>query len=199
MSSLVEYTAPAAEPVTSTEAKLFARIDTSDDDAIVTALITAARKMTETYTGRTWVHTVYDYYLDSAELEALGTAPIILPTCPLKASSTTIKYYDDDGTENTFAATSYTADVYSVPSRIYLLSGQAYPSAVRDYNGLKVTFTAGYSADATSVPEAAKTAIKIMVADMYEHREDEVIGTTLVKLSIGARAILDPLKVRRFW
>lgn len=199
MSSLVVYTAPAVEPVTLSEAKLFARVDTSDDDALITSLITAARVMTETYTGRTWVHTVYDYYLDRAELEALGIAPIILPTGPLKVSSTTIKYYDDDGTESTFAATSYRDDPYSVPPRICLLSGQVYPSAVRDYNGLKVTFTAGYSADATSVPEAAKTAIKIMVADVYEHREDEVTGTIVSKINLGARAILDPLKIRRFW
>lgn len=199
MSGLVVYTAPAVEPVTTAEAKLFARVDTDADDTLITSLIAAARQMTETYTGRTWVHTTFDYYLDRLELETLGTQPIILPTCPLKASSTTIKYYDDDGTENTFPAANYTADVYSVPSRICLLSEQAYPSAVRDYNGLKVTFTAGYSADATSVPEAAKTAIKIMVADMYEHREDEITGSIVAKLSLGARAILDPLKVRRFW
>lgn len=199
MSNLVVYTEPAVEPVTLSEAKLFARVDTSDDDELITSLIKAARIMSETYTGRTWVHTTFHYYLDRLELEALGMEPIILPTCPLKSDSTTITYYDDDGTEHTFAASGYTADVYSVPSRICLRSGQTYPSAVRDYNGIKVAFTAGYSEDATSVPEAAKTAIKIMVTDLYEHREDEAYGTTAVQVKMNARAILDPLKIRRMW
>jgi hypothetical protein len=37
------------------------------------------------------------------------------------------------------------------------------------------------------------------VADVYEHREDEVTGTIVSKINLGARAILDPLKIRRFW
>lgn len=199
MSSLVVSSEPAVEPVTLTEAKLFARIDTSDDDALINALITTARARSEMYTGRTWVHTIFDYYIDAQELASLNSGPIVLPTCPLKTSSVTVKYYDDDGTENTFSASNYWVDLYSVPARLCLMLGQSYPSAIRENNGLKVTFTAGYSADATSVPEAAKTAIKIMVADMYEHREDDAIDKVVTSIPTSAKMVLYPLKVRRFW
>ncbi|HPC44646.1 MAG TPA: head-tail connector protein [Candidatus Latescibacteria bacterium] len=199
MSSLVVSSEPAVEPVTLTEAKLFARIDTSDDDALISALITTARARSEMYTGRTWVHTIFDYYMDAQELASLNSGPIVLPTCPLKTSSVTVKYYDYDGTENTFSASNYWVDLYSVPARLCLMLGQSYPSAIRENNGLKVTFTAGYSADATSVPEAAKTAIKIMVADMYEHREDDAIDKAVTSIPTSAKMVLYPLKVRRFW
>jgi len=40
-------TAPASEPITLAEAKLYLRVDTTADDALITALITAARETVE--------------------------------------------------------------------------------------------------------------------------------------------------------
>ena len=42
-------TPAASEPITLTEAKNFLRVDGSDDDALITALISAAREMCEQY------------------------------------------------------------------------------------------------------------------------------------------------------
>ena len=42
-------TPAASEPITLTEAKNFLRVDGTDDDTLITALISAAREMCESY------------------------------------------------------------------------------------------------------------------------------------------------------
>ena len=62
--SLSIVTAPTLEPVTLTEAKAWARIDTTDDDTVVTGLITAARMAGEEYLRRTLISTSYKLTID---------------------------------------------------------------------------------------------------------------------------------------
>ena len=54
-----------AEPVTLVEAKLHLRVDLSDDDALITAMISAAREMVERYTSRTLIYTAYRLTMDN--------------------------------------------------------------------------------------------------------------------------------------
>jgi Phage gp6-like head-tail connector protein len=62
--SLVRYEL-GSEPVTLAEAKLHLRIDSSDDDNLISALITTARKWAEDYCDRTFVVSKYTMMLDS--------------------------------------------------------------------------------------------------------------------------------------
>ena len=48
-------TAPSAEPVTAAEAKLWARVDTSADDALIGSLITTARQYLEDTWDRAFI------------------------------------------------------------------------------------------------------------------------------------------------
>ena len=61
----IDIVTPAAsEPITLTEAKNFLRVDHSDDDTLISALITASRQMCEEYTRRILVTTTVDEYFD---------------------------------------------------------------------------------------------------------------------------------------
>ena len=58
-------TAPATEPVTLDEARSHLRVDFLDDDALIVALITAARLHAEMLTGRSFITTRWKAVLDS--------------------------------------------------------------------------------------------------------------------------------------
>ena len=57
-------TPAASEPITLTEAKNFLRVDGTDDDTLISALISAAREMCESYCRRILVTTTIDEYFD---------------------------------------------------------------------------------------------------------------------------------------
>jgi len=164
--ALVENTAPAEEPVTRAEAALFMRYVGSLQNDVIDSLITAARKMVETWTGRTLVTTTWDYYTN----QLCDSIP--LPTGNA-ISISSITYEDLDDATQTLGSTLYELDNKSVINTVFRVPNQVYPSVLDKPNSVKITFTAGYGA-ASAVPEALKTAIKMTVADLYEHREAQL-------------------------
>src|SRR6516164_5390111 len=65
MAGLILETPPLVEPISLAQAKSFLRVDFSTDDALISALITAARELVEIHTSRTMVNTGYIQTLDS--------------------------------------------------------------------------------------------------------------------------------------
>lgn len=54
MEQFIVLTPPTVEPVTLTDAKAYMRVDFSDDDTLITNLISRARSLCETITARAW-------------------------------------------------------------------------------------------------------------------------------------------------
>lgn len=75
-----QLTAPAVEPVTTTEAKSYMRVDTSDDDTLIGDLITTVREHVESVTRRVFVASMWQFTLDQFPS---GREPILLPKSPL--------------------------------------------------------------------------------------------------------------------
>ena len=104
---LTLVTPPAEEPVSLTEAKLHLRVDFAEDDALITALITAARQAAETITGRQLVTARWKMTLDSfpgptltsilaGQAFSLPGHAILLHKCPVQ-SIVSIQYLDTAG------------------------------------------------------------------------------------------------------
>ena len=81
--SLTRETAPAVEPVTLTAAKAHLRVDISDDDDLITAIIKAAREWCEEYLDRTLIHTQWTMRMDAFPWE------FKLPRPPMAQAGTT--------------------------------------------------------------------------------------------------------------
>lgn len=147
---------PAAEPVSVEEAKDWARITESAEDAIVERLITRAREMVESYTGRALLsQTVvqrWDYW--PRYLEMLR-APV--------ASVTSLQYIDTVGVTQTIGTSNYYTDLVSEPARLVPLPSYAWPSLQDGRpNAIILTYVAGHT-DADDVPEGIKVAIMQLV------------------------------------
>ena len=152
-------TAPAAEPISTSEAKSHLRVDVSDDDTLIGKMIVAARHACEKYTGRALINQTWEVFLDAWppgqsvpiwEGTRVGPATLLdglvtgidLPKSPL-SSVTTIETYDDNDAATTFAASNYFVDTASEPGRIVLRSGSSWPQPTRVANGIEITIVAG--------------------------------------------------------
>lgn len=171
MQTIVE-TAPAVEPITTAEAKTHLRITHSDEDTYINTLIGAARQWCERFTWRKFINQTWKMFLDDWP----SGDYIQIPFGSL-GSVTHLKYYDTDGDATTWSNTNYITDTDSALGRIVLAYDKVWPTTtLYPSNPIEVQFVCGYGDDGSSVPDPIIHAMQIMIADMYENREDSVVG-----------------------
>lgn len=187
---LILVTPPALEPVTLSEAKAYLRLDTADEDALVTRLVAAARHAAERATGRALITQSWRLTLDRWP----GSRVIELPLPPLE-SVDGVTLIDDADVETPWPATNTVADLAAEPGRLALRDGVAPPLPGRDIGGLAVDFTAGYGAQPTDVPEALRQAMIRLAAHWFEHRDGWQAGRGVLPGDI--EALFAPYRVAR--
>lgn len=186
-------TPPAAEPVSLAEAKLHLRVDFDEDDALIQALISAARQAAEMLTQRQLITARWRMVLDSFPGPSLMGVPagqtftlpghaILLTKSPV-ASVVEICYLDLAGVSQFMPSAHYTVDKACEPARITPVFGQIWPVALPQIGAVSVTFDAGYGS-AADVPEGLKSWIKLRLGSLYAHREE---------VASMARGRIDPL------
>lgn len=186
---LVLTSAPAAEPVSRTEAKLHCRIDGTDDDTLVDALIKTARLMAEQATGRALVTQSWRYTLDGFPVAAIN-----LPRPPL-ASVESVKYLDGDGTLQTLVAdTDYSVYLSSLLGLVTPAYGTSWPSPRDVPEAVRIEFTAGYG-NAAAVPQDIKQWMLLQIAHWYDNRAAAADKRDALPF---VDALLDPYRVYRF-
>lgn len=164
--SLRRYTEPATEPVTLAEAKTHCRVDTSDDDTYLTALINLGRIYVEDILDITMITTVWE-----ARYDVFPLWELTLPRPPMAAQTVTVIYRDESGANQTITSVAgFQADPYVTPGRIYPLYNGVWPAVRGDENSVTVRWTAGYGA-AASVPQNLKHLVLLLVAHWYANRE----------------------------
>lgn len=166
----------------------------NDEDALLSALITAARVTVETVTRRSFITQTWRLYLDRFPSER----GIRLPHTPTQ-SVTHIKYYDTDGVQQTFNAARYWTDVVSAPARLSLKEGEDWEDTEPDrLNAVEITYLAGYGSAAEDVPAPIKHAIKLLVAHLFEN-PDIVNAGQLSAIPMSIDYLLAPYRVINFF
>lgn len=182
-------TAPAAEPLSLARVKEHLRIDSNDDDLLLSNLIIVARQEAEKITRRALVTQTWELVLDTFP------AVICVPL-PCLQSVTSIKYIDQDGTERTLDPSAYQVDIDTEPARIVPAYGLTWPGCRNQVNAVRVRYVAGYGA-ADAVPAAIKQWMMVRIGTLYENRESVNVGGTVTEISF-ADGLLDEYRVVTF-
>jgi len=165
-------TQPSVEPVDILSIKTHLHMDSDQtaEDILLASLITAARSYVEQYTGRALVTQTWYGFLDQFP----GMDHIGLPFGNL-SSVTSVKTIDSVGDETTLTLTTqYLVDTDSEPGRVTLPYSVSWPSFTPyPVNPIVIEFICGYGL-ASAVPDGLKSAIKLIVGDLYEHREAQI-------------------------
>jgi uncharacterized phiE125 gp8 family phage protein len=188
--ALRQSVAPTIEPVDLARAKNWLRVDIDDDDALIADIIATARDYCEGMTGVGMLGQTWQMYLDRFPL---GDRPeywpwsaqpgaILLPRYPVQ-SVTSIVYTDSNGTPTTVAGTDYVLDNVSTIPRIVPAANKSWPgTSFAPQNAVVVTFPVGYTL--ATLPPKLQQAVKMLIGLYYANREDIVIGTRLVAITV---------------
>ncbi len=197
--TLTLVTAPTVEPITADEAKLHLRVFHSDEDALITALIVAARQHVEAYTHRALISQTWDYKLDVFPCGyEYGDDAIWLPNAPLLTSTApVVTYQDTAGVTQTWASSNYTVDAPAGPharkGRIFRNYQTLWPVTRPVWNAVTVRFLCGYGPLGSDVPEGIKAAMKLLIGHWYANRE-LVVDARISDIPMTVDALLWPFK-----
>lgn len=185
---------PDAEPVLLAELKDHLRITHGDEDQYLMGLIAAARQMAEAETHRAFIQRARTFKMDLFPVSDL--ALIELPGGAVQ-SVTSIQYLDGDGVSQTWDSANYILDAGWVPARIGLAYQATWP-IIREWDlPITITYEVGYGATAADVPWLIAEAVKRIAAELYERRENSVVGASVADVSFPAWRLLSPYRILR--
>lgn len=210
-------TAAAKYPVTIEQQKSFSRIETNEDDFNIETFLASATSLVEEYLGCSLITRTMTLFLDRFTTNSEPTRPkppfsngtddwwdgvrqgpvsslsvrqdrsIELPRPPL-LSVTELSTFDEDDTETVYAATNYLVDTESRTGRIVLKSSSTFPTDLREVNGIKIVYQAGYGPEIINVPEQIRNAITRTAGALYEDRGDCPDAETLTQSVMNSLA-----------
>ena len=167
------------------QAKAHLRVDGTDDDTLIGALINTAGEIVEEYTGLYLDNCTYTYYADHfSSVMKIHVGP--------NATVGSVAYINDEGSLTTFDAANYHTDLLSYPLRIQF---ENLPNQVDDrVHAVRIKGSAGYN----NVPSALKSAMLLIIGHLYEHRKDVLVGIQSAPLVHGAKYLMDKFKPSTF-
>lgn len=180
-------------PVTLAEAKAHLRVDHGEDDALIEGAIAAATGHLDGYAGilgralikQRWRE--YAVFWPASRSIALALAPV--------TAIISVVARDGDGVETTLD-----------PGAYRLLSGASRPTVLIDLDtalpaldcapdAVTITYDAGYGETPADVPAGLRSAILLMVGDLWRFTESAGVGAvSAVPMSTTVDRLLSPFR-----
>ncbi len=151
-------TAAATPVVTLDDMRDYLRVDGTDEDSHIKALISAATLLAENWTGRA--------FIDQTWIEIhtpIKADPIDLQRLPARAIESAKYINPNDGSETVID--SGDMNLITEAGRLYIYASQTISASI-----LHIEYTAGYGPAASDVPPDIIEAVKQAAAYLYENR-----------------------------
>ena len=175
--------------LTTAEAKTHLKVDTSADDDYIDNLVSAATESAQIFTNRYFINTTITQHGDTwSDIETLFKSKV--------SSITHIKYFDSDNSEQTLATSVWLSDINHQPARIGLKPSQSFPSLADRINAVNCKYVVGYGSAASDVPEGIREAVLLTIGNLYENRQEVVVGRIATELPKSAQYLLEQFKVQ---
>lgn len=189
-----QTTEPADTPISVADAKGNQRVGHSTEDAVFEALIEAAVSHLDGYSGilgRCMVTSSWEQDFEGWPADSC----LRLPLPDVAAETVEITYRDEDDVEQTLPADQYEVLEDARGACITFRKAFSAPALFDDTRRpVTVAFNAGYG-DPEDVPAALKQALKLIVGDLYENRENTVVGDVRVtQMPIAADRLIAPYR-----
>ncbi len=155
---------PASEPVSLAEAKTHLRVDHSDEDDLISSLITTSRLQVEAALGLALITQQWVLRADCWPLSGV----VELPLRPL-ISVDEVRVLDAEGAATTLDDISYAVDNNGDRPRLMSRTGY-WPLPGARLNGIEIEFTAGFGTTASLVPHDIRQALLALIVHWFEHR-----------------------------
>ena len=182
-------TPPDVEPISLIQAKNWLRIDHSDEDELVAALIASARLIVESASGSMMITQSWRIVMD-----AWPTGDINVPLAPVSAILA-LRTLETTGASVLVAPSSYVADISGGQGRIRFL--KAPPTPQKSIGGVEIDVELGFSSSPQGVPETLKTAMRLLIARWYEQRGDVESDGAFERMPPAVAALIAPFRRMR--
>lgn len=160
---------------TTSEVKNYLKVDDATDDALIAAMLKAARQAVEARQNiSTLTKTIvqklerfpssYKVATDYENVIKLLVYPVV--------NVSSITYLDENGVLQTLAQNLYEVDTYR--GIIGEAVDQDFPDTYLSLNDVTITYTAGFGTAATDCPSDIRIAVLKLIANMYDNRGDSV-------------------------
>lgn len=174
------------EPVSIDLARAQCRVEAGDaEDALLNQFIAAAREYVEGDTGQTLVQR------ELVEHHPGFGCPLVLRAWPI-VTVDQVAYVDAEGEPQAIAAADTRLVRGNRPGRLYPARDATWPT-ISCAEGVEVTVTAGYAADA--VPPKLVQAILLLVDHWYENRGAVVVGTISKEVEFAVSALCERFRL----
>ena len=190
MLAAVRTVAPAVKVVSLDQARMQCRIDSNDEDELLSVLIDAAVAHFDGPSGilgralitQTWRQDFPSF----ADVVRLPVGTLI--------AVSSVSYYDANNASQTLSSNVYTSFNDEVGPYLTLKPLQSWPPTYSREDAVRVTWTAGYGSTADLVPAAIRQAMLLMISNWYSNRGAAVIGASVADLPFAVSSLISPYR-----
>lgn len=187
--TFAQLTPPTAEPLTLAEIKAHLRLDGSEEDTLLSSLITTAREHLERETGLCLIAQSWRFYLDRWPQDGI----VRIEKYPLRTIDA-VTVYEADGTAVEVPLEDHLLDAEARPARLWLRNP---PMPGQAMNGIEIDFSAGFGEAGADIPDTLKRAMSIHVGHMFAFRGVVSPDQQPAGIPDGYERLIGPYRRRR--